>query len=70
MADPVVAFVDVLEGIEEVQAINVIFEDRFLLVASGGDMIDCTGIFDAEGTRHGQRLAKKRAFVNSQDLTL
>ena len=53
VADPGIALVDVLEGVQEVLSVGVILEDRLLLVAAGGHMIDSAGIFDAEGTSHG-----------------
>ena len=69
VADPVVALVDVLEGVEEVQTIRVGLENGFLLVPAGGHMIDCAGVFDAERTGHGRTLAEKRGNVKPQDLT-
>jgi hypothetical protein len=47
MADPVVAHIDVLEGVEEVQAVLVGFKDRLSLAASRGDMIHSASIFDS-----------------------
>ena len=58
VADPVVALIDVLQGLEEVLAIGVSAEDRLLLVAAGGHMIDRASVFDAEGTRHATRVAE------------
>jgi len=51
-------------------AVSIIFENRFFLVPAGGYVIYGAGIFNAEGTRHGQRLAEKTAIVKLQDLTL
>ena len=70
VADPIIALIDVLQGVEEVQAVSIIFENRFFLVPAGGYVIYGAGIFNAEGTRHGQRLAEKTATVKLQDLTL
>jgi len=50
VADPVVAFVGMLEGVEEVQAVLLVLEDGLLLIPAGCDVVDGTGIFDAEGT--------------------
>jgi len=50
VADPVVALIDVLEGVQEVLAVLFILENGFFLVSPGGHVIDCTGIFYAEGT--------------------
>lgn len=41
-ADPVVALVDVLEGIQEIDAIPGALEDGLSLVAPGSDGVDCT----------------------------
>jgi hypothetical protein len=50
VADPVIALIDVLQSVKEVQAVCVIFENRFLLVPARGYMINSAGIFYAEGT--------------------
>jgi hypothetical protein len=70
VADPVVTFVDVLEGIEEVQAVSVILKNRLLLVPAGGHMIDCTGVFDAKRTGHGGTIAENWLNGKKVDLTL
>jgi citrate lyase beta subunit len=53
VADPIIPLVDVLEGVQEVQSILVVLEDGLLLVTAGGNVINSTGVFDAEGTGHG-----------------
>ena len=70
VADPVVALVDMLEGVEEVQAVVIVLEDGFLLIAAGSNVIQRTRIFNAKGTGHAARIAKGRANVKPQDLTL
>jgi hypothetical protein len=55
VAKPIVPFVGVLEGVQEVQAVRVILEDRLLLVTSRRNVVDSAGVFDAEGTSHGDR---------------
>ena len=70
MADPIVAFVDVLEGVQKVQTVSVIFENGLFLVAARCNMVDCAGVFDTEGTRHKRRISKNKANVKPQDLTL
>ena len=47
MADPIVTFINVLEGIQKIEAVLVGFEDRLSLVASGGNMIHSASIFDS-----------------------
>jgi len=54
VANPVVTLINVLNGIEEVITILIVFEYRLLLVATGSNVIYGTGIFYAEGTGHGQ----------------
>ena len=70
VADPVIPFVDVLKGVEERFPIVVVLENRLLLVASGGHMVDSAGIFDAEGAGHRARIAEKVVNCNKRDLTL
>jgi len=70
VTNPVVSFVDVLEGIQEVLAITVIPEDGFLLVAAGCHMIYSTGVFDTERTSHEANIAWGIAKCKEKDLTL
>jgi hypothetical protein len=70
MTDPVVPFVDVLKGVEEVQTIGVILEDGLFLVASGRHMINGAGVFYAKGAGHDDpRIASKSPNVKIQDVT-
>ena len=43
MRQILVAFVVVLDGVQEVLAVRVIVEDGLHLVPAGGHMIDCAG---------------------------
>jgi hypothetical protein len=61
VADPIVSFVNVLEGVEVVLAVRVVLEDGLLLVATGGHMINCAGVFDAAGAGHGPNTAQERS---------
>jgi hypothetical protein len=71
MADPVVPLVGVLERIEEIQAVLLVFENGLLLVPAGGDVVDCTGIFYAKGARHNvATVSQNKAIVKLQDVTL
>jgi hypothetical protein len=70
VADPVMPFVDVLKGVEERFPVVVILENRLLLVASGGHMVDSAGVFDAEEAGHKARIAEKAVKCNKRDLTL
>lgn len=49
MTCPVVAFIDVLEGIEKVLAVLIVLKDEFLFVSAGGDMVHSAWVFYAEG---------------------
>ena len=69
MAQPVIAFLDVLKRPEEHFAVLIVLEDGLLLVAARGDVIDGAGIFDAKRTGHGAKIAAEKANVNSKDLT-
>jgi hypothetical protein len=53
VAQPVITLVDMLECIEEVLAVLVVFEDGLLFVAARSDVIHGAGVFDAKGTGHG-----------------
>jgi len=71
MADPVISLVDVLERVQEVDAVLVALEDGLSFIAPGGNVVDCTGVFYAERAGHnGRTVAEKRTNVNSKDLTL
>jgi hypothetical protein len=45
VADPVIAFVDVQEGVQEVFTVRVVLKYRLFLVAAGSNMIDGAWIF-------------------------
>ena len=70
VADPIVPFIDVLERIQKVDAILIVFEDGLLFITAGSDMIDSTGVFYAERTAHTGTLAKNKGNVKIKDLTL
>ena len=50
VADPIVSFVNVLEGIQKIERALIGLEDSLSLVAPEGDMIHSAGIFDSLGT--------------------
>ena len=70
VADPVIPFIDMLKGVEERFPVLIILEDRLLLVASGGHMVDSASVFYAEGAGHRVRIAEKTTKCNKRDLTL
>jgi hypothetical protein len=71
VADPVVAFVGVLECIEKVQSVLLILENGLLLVPAGCDVVNGSGVFYTEGTCHNvATISQNKAIVNLQDVTL
>jgi hypothetical protein len=70
MTDPIVSFIDMLEGIEEVLPVLVIFEYQLFFIATRCYMIDCTCIFYSKGSGHGATVAQDKAKCNERDLTL
>jgi len=47
MTDPIVAFVHVLKGVQEPDAVLVAFEDRLPLITARSDVVNSTGIFNS-----------------------
>ena len=70
VTDPIVAFIDMLEGIEKFLAVLIVFKNRFLLVTAGGHMIDRAGVFNAKRTSHGGTIAENWRNGKKVDLTL
>ena len=48
VTDPIIPFDDVLKSIQKNFPVMIIFKDRFLLIPTGSDMVDCTSVFYAE----------------------
>ena len=57
VADPIVSLVDALKGVEEIEAVPVIPEYGFFLIAAGSRVVDGAGVFDAKGTYHAAMIA-------------
>jgi len=70
MTEPVIPFIDMLERVQEVDAVLVVFENGLLFIAARGDVIDSTGVFYAEGAGHEGNLANNKEYVKLKDLTL
>lgn len=70
VAQPVISFVDMLKGVEEVLAVLVVFEDSLFFVAARGNMIHSAGVFYAKGAGHGANVSWSLQNVNTKDLTL
>ena len=52
MTEPIIAFIDMLECVQEVHPVLFVFENGLLFIAAGCDVIDGTGVFYAEGAGH------------------
>jgi hypothetical protein len=70
VANPIVSLINVLECVQEVDAVLVVFENGLLFIAARGDVIDSTGVFYAEGAGHEGNLANNKENVKLKDLTL
>ena len=70
MTEPVIPLIDVLERVQEVDPVLVVFENGLLFIAARGDVIDSTGVFYAEGAGHEGNLANNKENVKLKDLTL
>jgi hypothetical protein len=70
VAKPIVPFNDMLERVQKVLTVGIVFEDGFLFVAARGHVIDCTGVFYAKRARHGAIISQEMANCNEIDLTL
>jgi hypothetical protein len=47
VADPIVAFVHMLEGVQKIDPVLVALENRLSLVTPGGYVINSTGVLDS-----------------------
>jgi len=63
VADPVVAPCDVLEGVQEGDAVLVAPVDGLFLIAARGDVVDGAGVFDPKGSCHATRTSEKNGRV-------
>ena len=70
MTEPIIPLIDMLECVQEVDAVLVVFENGFLFIAAGGYVIDGTGVFYTKGAGHAVTLAEKKGNVKIKDLTL
>jgi hypothetical protein len=58
VTDPVVAFHHLCQNTQEPAPIFVVLKDRLAPVATGGDVIQGTGKFDAQASGHAKRLTE------------
>jgi hypothetical protein len=54
VANPIVALINVLKGIQEAITIMIVLEVRLFLVAAGRNVINSSWIFYTKGTGHDQ----------------
>jgi len=69
VAEPVVAFVDPVEGPEEEFPVFVVLEDGLTSVATGGYMVHCTVILYPKRPGHTEMITSQILYCNKQDLT-
>jgi predicted transcriptional regulator len=69
MANPVVAFIHALKSIEKGASVLLVFENGFLFVPAGRDVINCARVFYAQRTGHKTNVAESSRNVNKIDLT-
>ena len=60
VTDPIVASLDMLEGVQKVGTILIALEDSFLFVAAGCDVVDSAGVLYTEGTGHSKRISEAK----------
>ena len=70
MTEPVIPFIDMLERVQEVDAVLVVFENGLLFIAARGNVIDGTGVFNAEGASDAATVSWDGENVKLKDLTL
>ena len=70
MAEPVISFINMLDCVQEVDPVLVIFENSLLFIAAGGDVINGTSVFYTERAGHKRNLANNKENVKLKDLTL
>jgi predicted ribosome-associated RNA-binding protein Tma20 len=63
MAEPVIPLINMLESVQEVDAVLVVFENGLLFISAGGDVIDGTGVFYAERAGNEGNLANNKENV-------
>ena len=49
VAYPIIAYIDVLKGVQKVHAVLVVFENILFFITAGGNVIDSASVFYAKG---------------------
>ena len=57
MAEPVISVIDMLQGVQEILAVLVVFINSFLFISPAGDMIDRSRIFYAQRTNYRETIS-------------
>jgi hypothetical protein len=63
VTDPVLAFDNVLEGVQKVKPVLVALENGLSLIAPGSDVVDRTGIFNTKRAGYSRRISKQNEKV-------
>jgi hypothetical protein len=58
VAEPVVAVRDAMEGVQEEPPVAIVLEDGPSGVAAGGEVVERSGVFDAQRPGHGRLLPR------------
>jgi hypothetical protein len=69
MAEPVISAIDMLQGVQEILTVLVVFVDSFLFISPAGDMIDCSRIFYTQRTGHRETISQLCGYIKIKDLT-
>jgi hypothetical protein len=69
MAEPVISVIDMLQGVQEILAVLVVFINSFLFISTAGDMIDRSRKFYAQRTSHRETISKLWGYIKIKDLT-
>ena len=70
VAGPLVPLIDMLECVQEVFTILIVFEDWLLFITPGGYVINCAGVFYSKGTGHAATAVESDANFKEKDMTL
>lgn len=63
MADPIVSLVDIGEDAEEGLSVDIILKDVLLFVSPRSNMVHGSGVFNAQGAGHGERMSDEKMKV-------
>jgi|GEM_PF-6507371 len=64
-----IAFIDVLKSIQEINPVLVVLEDGLLFIPAARYVVDSAGVFDAQRAGHGVTIAQSGRNGKKVDLT-